>query len=336
MDFTLREWLIFVGIIVIVGVLLDGYRRGRAGSRGKLKMSINKHYKYSASDKVDYFNGELPNGGARVVTHSAEMTEDMHAGAEQEAPIPAFDVDPELRPDPLFANDFDPDSEPQLFDTPEPVAAIEELVAEASQELRAEPAMNAQPDVATPAPEKLQASLKPKPKSETTAPISNEPATTAESKPITEAKPASYQEVDEVIVINVFAKNEKGFNGDDLMRVILACGMRFGDMDIFHRSEENGGGAIQFSMANVVKPGTFDLADMENFFTPGVSFFLSLPGPKNTIKAFDYMHETAQCVVKNLDGELKDEIHSAMTSQTIEHARQKVRDYERRQLSLLR
>ena len=74
---------------------------------------------------------------------------------------------------------------------------------------------------------------------------------------------------------------------------------------------------------------------MENFTTPGISFFMSLPGPKDAIKAFDCMVETAQVVVKNLKGELHDEAHSVCTTQTLEHLRQRIRDFERRQLTLV-
>lgn len=311
MDFTLREWLIIVGVVVILFVLLDGYRRVRSGSRGRLKMSIDKSQKFSEDDRMDYFNGELPNGGARVVTHASTsdspMDEQVAQAYAEEPPIPAFDVDPDLRPDPLFADEggIEPDiadvkAAAENFEESEPVANEHESLTEEVTE--------------TVVTEQVEP-----------APLSTQ-----------EKQEQSFQEVEEVIVMNVFARDDKGFNGAELMRVILACGMRYGDMDIFHRTENKNGGAVQFSMANLVKPGTFDLDKMDEFYTPGVSFFLSLPGPKNSMKAFDYMHETAQCVVKNLDGELKDEIHSAMTSQTIEHSRQKIRDYERRQLSLLR
>ena len=85
----------------------------------------------------------------------------------------------------------------------------------------------------------------------------------------------------------------------------------------------------------MVAPGTFDLEAMDDFTTPGVSFFMRLPGPKQAIKAFDCMVETAQCLVKNLGAELHDEAHSAVTPQTLQHLRQRIRDFERRQLTLV-
>ncbi|MEH6358467.1 MAG: cell division protein ZipA [Pseudomonadales bacterium] len=311
MEFSLREWLIFVGIIVILGVLLDGYRRVRSGSRGKLKMSIDKSQKLTESERMDYFNGELPNGGAREVNRGEEGfigDDDM----VQEPTVSAFDVAHELRPDPLFSDDPEPPMS-EVFDvdhaviTEAAVSVERDVVVEAVQEAIVQPEA-----------------------------VVTESITESQPAPTEEKKPANYQDVEEVIVMNVFAKDDNGFNGSELMRVILACGMRYGEMEIFHRSEEGTNGAVQFSMANLVKPGTFALDNMDSFYTPGVSFFLSLPGPKDSLKALEYMYETAQCVVKNLNGELKDEMHSAMTKQTIEHSRQKVQDFERRQLSLSR
>ena len=105
-------------------------------------------------------------------------------------------------------------------------------------------------------------------------------------------------------------------------------------MNIFHRHEQsNGKGAVQFSMANSVEPGFFDLDTIDDFSTPGVCFFMSVPGPNEPIKAFEYMVETAQCLVSNLNGEMLDESRSAMTNQTLEHCRQRLHDFERRQLT---
>lgn len=137
----------------------------------------------------------------------------------------------------------------------------------------------------------------------------------------------------EVIVLTVMSKQE-GFAGPDLLRAVIACGMRFGDMEIFHRYEGNTGeGEIQFSMTNAVYPGTFDLAMIEQFSTPGVTFFLTMPGPKDLMNAYNLMSETAQYLAKKLDGEIFDEHRNPLTKQMAEHYRQRVLDFGRRQLS---
>ena len=138
-------------------------------------------------------------------------------------------------------------------------------------------------------------------------------------------------------MINVVARSPQGFRGEDILHILLACDLRFGDMNFFHRHEFAAGrGAIQFSVANMMQPGVFDIDNMADFNTPGLVFFLTLPGPEDMMKAFDYMLETAQAVARNLDGDVLDESRSVMTKQTLEHSRQQIRDLERRLLARTR
>ncbi len=117
------------------------------------------------------------------------------------------------------------------------------------------------------------------------------------------------------------------------MRPQFLCDCRFGKMDIFHRYEEkNAEGSIQFSIVNMVEPGSFNLEQISTFTTPGVSFFLLLPGPADPLNAFECMVETAGCLVRNLNGRLLDDAHSSVSEQTLEHCRQKIRDFLQQQL----
>lgn len=140
-------------------------------------------------------------------------------------------------------------------------------------------------------------------------------------------------EPEEVLIINVMAHKGEMFNGADLLDIILKCGMRYGSMDIFHRhSDTKGEGALLFSMANMVKPGTFDLDAMDEFETPGVSLFMTLPINADSMQSFDLMADTARAIADTLDGELKDEQRSVMTRQTLEHCRERIRNFERLRL----
>jgi cell division protein ZipA len=65
-------------------------------------------------------------------------------------------------------------------------------------------------------------------------------------------------------------------------------------------------------------------------------FFLTLPGPDDMMKAYDYMLETAQAVARNLGADVLDESRSVLTRQTMEHSRQKIRELERRMLTKAR
>src|SRR5690606_24225277 len=92
--------------------------------------------------------------------------------------------------------------------------------------------------------------------------------------------------------------------------------------------DPRGNGPVVFSMANMVKPGTFDLATMGTFTTPGVSLFLQMPNRIGNMAAFDLMLGTATALRNALGAELKDENRSVFTRQTVEHCRQRVGDFE--------
>jgi cell division protein ZipA len=140
--------------------------------------------------------------------------------------------------------------------------------------------------------------------------------------------------VEQVISILVTAKDRQGFYGPQLQQLVEACGLVHGEMNIFHRFEDGLRlGKTQFSMANMMEPGTFDLSTMDHLHTPGVVFFLGLPTAQDSMQAFDYMLETAQCLASNLGGEVLDEQRSVMRPQTIEHCRQQVREFERRNMT---
>ena len=138
----------------------------------------------------------------------------------------------------------------------------------------------------------------------------------------------------EIFLLHVFAKDEAGFSGADILQILLAYGMRFGEMDFFHRhADVSGRGGILFSAANMFNPGVFDLDAMAELRTRGLSFFARLPGPADSSRALQVMIETAQGVARDLDGEILDESRSAATAQTLEHLRERARDLERRLLA---
>jgi len=74
------------------------------------------------------------------------------------------------------------------------------------------------------------------------------------------------------------AKPGNYFYGDELLPVLQHFGLRLGQMNIFHRhTEVDGNGPVMFSMANMVKPGTFALNSLEEFAHPASVFLCSCP-----------------------------------------------------------
>ena len=136
----------------------------------------------------------------------------------------------------------------------------------------------------------------------------------------------------EILAINVLARGDNRFSGSDLWAAFQRNGLTFGDMNIFHRLN-----AVtrtpQFSVANAIEPGTFDLSNMESMKTPGACLFLRLPGPSEPAAVFDDMLRVARDIGQSLDGELKDENFSVLTGQTEEHYRQRIAEFSRKRMS---
>ena len=143
---------------------------------------------------------------------------------------------------------------------------------------------------------------------------------------------SSRPEAQMVLIIHTRARSPEGFDGKEILYLFNSCDLRYGEKNIFHRFEETDGkGCIQFSVAQSQEPGTFAPESMEQERFPGLSFFLSLPGPKRPLEAYTAMSEMAMAVSRNLNADILDGSQSAMTPQTIEHERQQIMDYERKQ-----
>lgn len=262
----LREWLAIIGVLVILAIVADGFRRYLGRSTLKFKLDRNLIKQFSEDIDNPEIVGPVRSTGQKVATSKDTETAKV---------------------------------EPGLFDS---------LPEEDEQ-----PAKRAEPD-----PEPLV--------------IHEEPEFEPE-EPVAESEPV-LDEPEEIFILYVEKNDAEGLQGPALLQSVLESGMRFGDMDIFHRHENIGSGDKLFSMANALKPGVFDLDNMDGFSTRSVCFFMSLPGPKQPRQAFELMLSAAQKLGEELDGELKDDHRSNLTGQTIEHYRQRVLDFERRQLRL--
>jgi len=133
---------------------------------------------------------------------------------------------------------------------------------------------------------------------------------------------------EQFFVINVVSKTREGFAGSELIPAFLAAGLRFGEMSIFHRHENsNGQGRLLFSVASLFEPGTFDLDNIENICTPGLSFFMCLPGPTNPLAAFNMMAQAAKRIAEALDGELRDRAKNPLTAQAMADSQKDIREW---------
>lgn len=290
--------MVIVGVLLIMAVLLDAWRRIRRDKHTRVKMKLVDPAELPPElpDDIGKF-GELPNGGARVVERGDILRAAGYPPGAKKAAASASDKSVRGEKKTTVADDDDVlvggiapdarDDETQNLDWLDGLVADSDAGSDAA---------------AAPPPGKLPRGVEP-----------------------------------EVFMLNVVARSPEGLRGDDILQILLACDLRFGDMDFFHRHEfEAGRGAIQFSVADMMQPGVFDIDTMADMTTPGLVFFLTLPGPEDMMQAYDYMLETAQAVARNLGADVLDESRSVLTRQTKEHSRQQIRELERRMLAKAR
>lgn len=276
MDISVRDWMIIIGALLMLAVLLDGYRRMR-NNPGRLRVSL-KNVPGEGDENETHTRHELPNGGARVIGRAEGESEQ--------------DMDPSGEPEDVLMADV---QEPPLL-TDEPLGGVTADSREAGETLDMLAGMSAD-----------------KPAQSGAAGTAVDP---------------------QVFVLHVSSRDETGFAGEDILQVLLAFEMRFGEMNFFHRHQEAAGrGSILFSVANMMQPGVFNIDNMSDFNTPGLTFFTSLPGAGDMTESFELMVETASGVAENLGGDLLDETRSVATRQTLEHMRQRIRELERRMLT---
>ena len=137
----------------------------------------------------------------------------------------------------------------------------------------------------------------------------------------------------EVLVLNVRAKDEQPITGAALLPMLLTLGFKFGDQDIFHRHiNADGNGPVLFSLANMFKPGVFDIDNLETFTTVGVSLFMILPVEGDSHQVFNMMHNAARKIADEFDGQILDGRRSVLTKQGLQQYFEKIRDFERRRM----
>lgn len=135
-----------------------------------------------------------------------------------------------------------------------------------------------------------------------------------------------------IVTIYVAARDSGTIAGAELVVAAEKAGLEFGDMGIFHRLVEGRPdlGPI-FSVANMVKPGNFDMSRIPELRTPGLTFFMTLPGPVRALDGWDTMLPAAQRLAELLDAQVLDENHNALGRQTIQHLRDDLRGFDRAQ-----
>ena len=136
-----------------------------------------------------------------------------------------------------------------------------------------------------------------------------------------------------IVAIRLMARSSGGFAAEELILALREQGLQHGQFGIFHRPDTEDERQAEFSVASLVEPGSFDLSHLKKDRYPGVSIFLALPGPGDSVEAFDDMVTTSRALAKQLNGELFDEQGSTLSLQRQRYLREEVVHFQHQGLS---
>jgi cell division protein ZipA len=147
------------------------------------------------------------------------------------------------------------------------------------------------------------------------------------------AETTAPEQPQEVLVLNVKSADDNPILGSALLPMLLTLGFKFGEQDIFHRHiNTNGKGPVLFSLANMFKPGNFDIDNLENFTTGGISLFMILPIEGEPHHVFNMMYNAARKIADEFSAQIYDDRRALLTKQSAQQYVERIREFERRRL----
>jgi len=123
-----------------------------------------------------------------------------------------------------------------------------------------------------------------------------------------------------IIQFSIITKADEDFNGADLVEAFKMVGLEYGSLKIFERLDANR--LVDFGVACIVEPGTFPDKDLENFYCPGIVFFMQPEALDDAPAVFDDYIETINLLAEKLDGVVLDHRRQPLTDATVQSIRQ--------------
>lgn len=138
------------------------------------------------------------------------------------------------------------------------------------------------------------------------------------------------EDFDKIVTLYVAARAGNLLRGPDIVVAAEKAGLTYGHMNVFHRLVQGHPeqGPV-FSVANIKKPGSFEMAEIQALETPAIAFFLTLPAPVSALDAWETMQPAAERMAELLDGVVLDESRNALGRQRVQHLRDEMRAYDR-------
>jgi cell division protein ZipA len=128
-----------------------------------------------------------------------------------------------------------------------------------------------------------------------------------------------------LMIMHVVAKQGAYFTGPMIKHMMAELDLQHGEMGAYHYSVDRLGKKHSIYMIlNMFQPGSFDIKNMADLETRGLTLVLQLPGPEDALKSYNIMCEHAQRLATFLNGDLLDQDQNAITTQAISHYKEQV------------
>lgn len=259
----LRTILLIIGVLIILGIAFDGWRRK------KRRLKLTRKTQTIIPEPLATEINEAVIASVEL-SDEAILLEDGIKTAESETDVQARAENNIMH----LADKFN--AEPTSGPIPVEIEPLQQTEDSANQTL---------PEKKSIKPEMIQSANQRIPKS------------VAPEKPKKEEAPIN------VISLTIMAMKSRPFAGYDIIRTLEDNNLHHGEFDIFHRHKyRNGKGPLYFSIASIVKPGTIDPRRVGELSTPGLALFMELDNPKHDRAVFKQALSTAHQIAKSLGG----------------------------------
>ena len=159
-----------------------------------------------------------------------------------------------------------------------------------------------------------------------------------EQQPVVEEQPLEAESVTDepqqevqptdFIIVHLQMPEGLSMEGSQLLPAVNMLGFKYSEEGFFNRHLDPAGtGPVLFRLVNMYNPGTFDIDNMEQFSTAGVSLFMTLPCEGDGLSAFNMLHSAAKKLADEFGATILNSSREEMTVDSVREYVEKVRSF---------
>ncbi|MEM5552116.1 cell division protein ZipA [Pseudoalteromonas sp. NEC-BIFX-2020_002] len=133
---------------------------------------------------------------------------------------------------------------------------------------------------------------------------------------------------EDFIIVHIQMPEGLTMEGSKLLPAVNTLGFKYSEEGFFNRHLDPAGhGPVLFRLVNMYNPGTFDVDNMEQFSTAGISLFMTLPCDGDGLAAFNMLHSAAKKLADEFGAAILDSQREEMTVDSVRDYVEKVRRF---------